>query len=37
MINLLQNVTIQFRRLFDIVYILKCDKETSLQIVTGCY
>ena len=37
MIILLQSVTIQFRRLFDIFRITKCRKVILLQGVTGCY
>ena len=37
MIILLQSVTIQFRRLFDIFRITKCDKVILLQSVTDCY
>ena len=37
MIILLQSVTTQFRRLFDIFRIAKCNKVTLLQSSTGCY
>ena len=37
MIILLQSVTVQFRRLFDIFRITKCDKVILLQSMTGCY
>ena len=37
MIILLQSVTTQFRRLFDIFLIAKSNKVNLLQVVTGCY
>ena len=37
MIILLQSVTIQFRRTFDIFHITKRNKEILLESVTGCY
>ena len=37
MIILLQNVTIQFCRLFDIFCITKCSKVILLQSVIDCY
>ena len=36
MIILLQSVTIQFRRIFDIFCITKCGKVTLLQGVIDC-
>ena len=37
MIILLQSVTIQFRRIFDIFCITKCGKVILLQSVIDCY
>ena len=34
---LLQSVTMQFRRLFDIFRITKCGKVILLQSMTDCY
>ena len=34
---LLQSVTVQFRRLFDIFRITKCGKVILLQSMTDCY
>ena len=37
MIILLQSVTIQFPKFFDIFRIAKCRRVILLQIVTDCY
>ena len=36
-VMLLQGVTTQFRRLFDIFCMTKCDKAVLLQSATGFY